>query len=310
MKIMLSGVFSDKPVFRKFLILGGIVAMSSVILLMTGVAAVKLIYGIDPFADAGALADLSNPLVLSAMKVLQVFSTALGMFLVPAIVTAFLFSHQPARYLHIGAIPKLTEILLVVILIFSVAPLINLIYEFNKMLQLPEFMSGVEAWIRAKEDEMEKLTLAFLDMKTTGDLLSNVLVVGLLTALAEEFLFRGVLLRLFREMTGNMHVAILLTAILFSAIHMQFYGFIPRMLLGMLLGYLLWWSGNLWLPVLAHFINNSGAVVFAYIAARNQMPFNHETIGTSVSDLPVLIISALIAGYILFRFKKNAVAAE
>lgn len=284
--------------------------MSSVILLMTGVAAVKLIYGIDPFADAGALADLSNPLVLSAMKVLQVFSTALGMFLVPAIVTAFLFSHQPARYLHIGAIPKLTEILLVVILIFSVAPLINLIYEFNKMLQLPEFMSGVEAWIRAKEDEMEKLTLAFLDMKTTGDLLSNVLVVGLLTALAEEFLFRGVLLRLFREMTGNMHVAILLTAILFSAIHMQFYGFIPRMLLGMLLGYLLWWSGNLWLPVLAHFINNSGAVVFAYIAARNQMPFNHETIGTSVSDLPVLIISALIAGYILFRFKKNAVAAE
>lgn len=284
--------------------------MSSVILLMTGVAAVKLIYGIDPFADAGALADLSNPLVLSAMKVLQVFSTALGMFLVPAIVTAFLFSHQPARYLHIGAIPKLTEILLVVILIFSVAPLINLIYEFNKMLQLPEFMSGVEAWIRAKEDEMEKLTLAFLDMKTTGDLISNVLVVGLLTALAEEFLFRGVLLRLFREMTGNMHVAILLTAILFSAIHMQFYGFIPRMLLGMLLGYLLWWSGNLWLPVLAHFINNSGAVVFAYIAARNQMPFNHETIGTSVSDLPVLIISALIAGYILFRFKKNAVAAE
>jgi hypothetical protein len=277
---------------------------------MTGVAAVKLIYGIDPFADAGALADLSNPLVLSAMKVLQVFSTALGMFLVPAIVTAFLFSHQPARYLHIGAIPKLTEILLVVVLIFSVAPLINLIYEFNKMLQLPEFMSGVEAWIRAKEDEMEKLTLAFLDMKTTGDLLSNVLVVGLLTALAEEFLFRGVLLRLFREMTGNMHVAILLTAILFSAIHMQFYGFIPRMLLGMLLGYLLWWSGNLWLPVLAHFINNSGAVVFAYIAARNQMPFNHETIGTSVSDLPVLIISALIAGYILFRFKKNAVAAE
>lgn len=284
--------------------------MSSVILLMTGVAAVKLIYGIDPFADAGALADLSNPLVLSAMKVLQVFSTALGMFLVPAIVTAFLFSHQPARYLHIGAIPKLTDILLVVILIFSVAPLINLIYEFNKMLQLPEFMSGVEAWIRAKEDEMEKLTLAFLDMKTTGDLLSNVLVVGLLTALAEEFLFRGVLLRLFREMTGNMHVAILLTAILFSAIHMQFYGFIPRMLLGMLLGYLLWWSGNLWLPVLAHFINNSGAVVFAYIAARNQMPFNHETIGTAVSDLPVLIISALIAGYILFRFKKNAVAAE
>ena len=310
MKIMLSGVFSDKPVFRKFLILGGIVAMSSVILLMTGVAAVKLIYGIDPFADAGALADLSNPLVLSAMKVLQVFSTALGMFLVPALVTAFLFSHQPARYLHIGAIPKLTEILLVVVLIFSVAPLINLIYEFNKMLQLPEFMSGVEAWIRAKEDEMEKLTLAFLDMKTTGDLLSNVLVVGLLTALAEEFLFRGVLLRLFREMTGNMHVAILLTAILFSAIHMQFYGFIPRMLLGMLLGYLLWWSGNLWLPVLAHFINNSGAVVFAYIAAHNQMPFNHETIGTSVSDLPVLIISALIAGYILFRFKKNAVAAE
>lgn len=284
--------------------------MSSVILLMTGVAAVKLIYGIDPFADAGALADLSNPLVLSAMKVLQVFSTALGMFLVPAIVTAFLFSHQPARYLHIGAIPKLTDILLVVVLIFSVAPLINLIYEFNKMLQLPEFMSGVEAWIRAKEDEMEKLTLAFLEMKTTGDLLSNVLVVGLLTALAEEFLFRGVLLRLFREMTGNMHVAILLTAILFSAIHMQFYGFIPRMLLGMLLGYLLWWSGNLWLPVLAHFINNSGAVVFAYIAARNQMPFNHETIGTAVSDLPVLIISALIAGYILFRFKKNAVAAE
>lgn len=310
MKIMLSGVFSDKPVFRKFLILGGIVAISSVILLMTGVAAVKLIYGIDPLADAGALSDLSNPTVLAAMKVLQVFSTALGMFLIPALVATFLFSQQPVKYLNAGTAPRFGDIILVVILIFSVAPIINLFYEFNKMLQLPAFLSGAEAWMRAKEDEMEKLTVALLDMKTTGDLLSNVLIIGLLTALAEEFLFRGVLLRLFREMTGNMHVAILLSGILFSAIHMQFYGFIPRMLLGMLFGYLLWWSGNLWLPVIAHFINNSGAVIFAFVAARNEMPFNHETIGTTISDLPVLIISAVVTGYILFRLKKNAAPAD
>ncbi len=227
---MLSGIFEDKPIFRKILILGGISAISSIILLMTGAVVVRFVYGIDVLGDANSLSDLSNKTVMNAMRILQVFSTGLGMFLIPALIAALVFDKKPATYLMVDRMPGIQTFLLTIALVFALMPLINMIYALNQQLILPDFLAGAEAWIKQKEDEMAKLTEAFLKMENAGDLIANILVIGVITAIAEEFLFRGVIQKLFMQLTGNIHVAILLTSILFSAIHVQFYGFFPRLL--------------------------------------------------------------------------------
>ena len=104
-----------------------------------------------------------------------------------------------------------------------------------------------------------------------------------------------------------MHLTVFLTAAIFSAIHMQFYGFLPRMFLGVLFGYMLVWTGNIWVPVLAHFINNGAAVFFAWLAGIKQMPFNQDTIGAEASDLPFALASAAaVIGFMLVIKKTSA----
>jgi membrane protease YdiL (CAAX protease family) len=301
MKIMLSGIFEDKPIFRKILILGGISAISSIILLMTGAVVVRFVYGIDVLGDANSLSDLSNKTVMNAMRILQVFSTGLGMFLIPALIAALVFDKKPASYLMIDRMPGIQTFLLTIALVFALMPLINMIYALNQQLILPDFLAGAEAWIKQKEDEMAKLTEAFLKMENAGDLIANILVIGVITAIAEEFLFRGVIQKLFMQLTGNIHVAILLTSILFSAIHVQFYGFFPRLMLGMLFGYLLVWSGSLWVPVAGHMINNTGAVIFAWYASKHELTFNHETIGSQSGEWWMVLLSLAGSAYFCYR---------
>jgi membrane protease YdiL (CAAX protease family) len=101
-------------------------------------------------------------------------------------------------------------------------------------------------------------------MNHLGDLLLNLLVIAIVPAIGEELLFRGYLQQSFSNWLSNPHVAIIVTAVLFSAIHLHFQAFLPRFILGVLLGYLFYWSGSLWLPILAHFANNAQAVIISY----------------------------------------------
>ena len=105
-------------------------------------------------------------------------------------------------------------------------------------------------------------------MDGIGDLVVNLIIVALLAAVGEELLFRGSMQNIFLEWTKNKHAAVWITAVLFSALHAQFYGFLPRMLLGVVLGYLYIWSGSLWLSMLFHFLNNGLAVLFSYLIAK------------------------------------------
>ena len=105
-------------------------------------------------------------------------------------------------------------------------------------------------------------------------------MVGALTGIGEELTFRGIIQSLVTEKSNNHHIAIWVTAILFSAIHLQFFGFFPRMLLGAFFGYLLVWSGSIWLPIYAHFLNNSMAVVAAYMLNINLTTDEYEKVGT------------------------------
>jgi membrane protease YdiL (CAAX protease family) len=134
---------------------------------------------------------------------------------------------------------------------------IGLLLEWNMMISFPE-------WLLQFDINSEAIVIAFLKMDTIWDLFYTILVVAIVPAIGEELLFRGYLQQKLGNWLSNPHTAILITALLFSAIHFDIQGMIPRFALGVLLGYLFYWSNSLWLPILAHFVNNAQAVIFSY----------------------------------------------
>jgi membrane protease YdiL (CAAX protease family) len=148
-------------------------------------------------------------------------------------------------------------------------PAINLLSYWNQQMELPSWLSGIEEWMKHKETEAEYLTKQFMSATTVSGLLINLFLMAVLPAVSEEITFRGVLQRLLENSKGTVpHAAIWVTALVFSAIHMQFYGFVPRLLMGALFGYALAWTGNLWIPIIMHLTNNAIAVLVYYIANR------------------------------------------
>ena len=135
-------------------------------------------------------------------------------------------------------------------------------------------LNGIEIWMKNSEEKAKVLTDAFTEGDSLGVLFLNLIVIALLAALSEELFFRGVLQKVLIECTRNKHLGVWIGAIIFSAFHMQFYGFLPRMLMGAFLGYLFLWSGSLWLGIFAHFINNGMAVLIIWLINKNVIPEN------------------------------------
>ena len=182
-------------------------------------------------------------------------------------------------------------------------PFIKFTAELNSRLSLPSWLSDVEQWMRNSEDEAARLTEAFLNVKTIPGLAFNLFMVAFLPAIGEELLFRGVIQKIFTRMTRNHHWGIWISAILFSAMHVQFFGFIPRMVLGAVFGYLLVWSGSMWLPMLGHFLNNAIAVTAMFLV-------NNGTIGEGVEDYGstsyyAATISLVIIAALLYLIKRE-----
>ncbi|HEX5001958.1 MAG TPA: CPBP family intramembrane glutamic endopeptidase [Bacteroidia bacterium] len=286
------GIFADKPPYRKFLILVSLVLFSTLVFSMIGMLLARYLYGIDLLTNETLLNDLENPVVLAAMKMLQMVTSGIGMFLLPALFAAIVFDKKPVAYLQLNKRAPAPVQFLTVLLMFSAVPVINALLVFNQAMQLPSFLSGLENWMKTSEENAAVVTEAFLKMKTPVDLVQNLIIVAVLPALGEEFLFRGIIQRLFTDLTGKPVTAILLSAALFSALHLQFYGFLPRFALGILFGFLLIWSGSIWLPVLAHFVNNGAAVLMAWFNRNDALGFNQDTIGTAPGEWVYTLLSA------------------
>ncbi len=166
-------------------------------------------------------------------------------------------------------------------------PFINWLVDINTDLHLPEFLAGLEQWMRESEDKAQKLTDAFLSSGNWGGFLVNLVMIAGLAAIGEELIFRGILVRLFGEWTRNVHLSVIIPAFLFSALHLQFYGFFGRLVLGIILGYLFIWSGSLWVPVIVHFLNNAMAVILSFCTQRGIINTDLETFGSSKSYLVI-----------------------
>ena len=260
------------------------------------------IMGVLTMVAFGVWFFLPNRDGLVGMKWLQLLQSV-ATFLLPALAGAYLWSNTPMQWLHLNKKPSWQEALAAVVVMLLAIPGINLLSAWNQQMVLPEWMSGIEQWMRMQEDAAAQLTEQFLRVDTVGGLLVNIGLMALLPAVGEELTFRGVVQGMF---TRNKHVAIWATAAIFSFVHMQFYGFLPRMLLGAMFGYMLWWTGSLWVPMLMHFVNNCAAVVVAYLA------YNHleegraemlDTIGTEdtillgVFSICIVLIMMVMYGY-------------
>ncbi|MEZ0611544.1 lysostaphin resistance A-like protein [Fibrella sp. WM1] len=192
---------------------------------------------------------------------------------------------------------------LVVVLGIAFMPFNGLLIEWNQHISLPDALKPLEQWMREKEDQAAELTKFLTDFRTVPQLLLAIIVIGVLPAIGEEVLFRGVLQRKFIVWTGNIHAGIWLAAAVFSAIHVQFYGFVPRMLLGALFGYLYVWSGNLWVPILAHFVNNGFTVFMYFLYQNNYTSLNVDD--TESVPATMAIASLLVSVILLVVFRKQ-----
>ena len=292
---MLKGTWENAEPVIKMIIFWGLILVCSAIFSLGGVALCSVVFGTDMMTTSMAISNLNDPQSVSILKFLQIASQ-LGMMIFPALITAWIFSQKPWVYLNAEKSGSFGNYALVLVMMLAAAPLINYLIELNSHLQLPSALKALEDKMRAMEDEAAKITEVFLAMKTRQDLWMNLLMIGLLPAVGEEFLFRGILQRILKDMTGNKHFAVWISAILFSAIHMQFFGFIPRMLLGVFFGYLLIWTGSIWIPVFAHFVNNASAVLVTYFQQHHGLSINPDTIGTEAGQGWMILVSVLVLG--------------
>ncbi len=239
-----------------------------------------------------------DPEILKGLKILQILS-AIVIFIVPAVVFAFLVSRKGLEYLQVNRLGKISVLLLGGIVMFTASPIINFLAEINNHLQLPQWLHSIEEWMKDSEAKDDALTNAFIGHQNFYDLIVNLIMIALVAAISEELFFRGVLQKIIIKLTKNTHAGIWITGAIFSAIHIQFYGFLPRMLMGVYLGYLLVWSGSLWAPVTAHFINNALAVLFAYLEERKIIPDTVEKIGSQGTEYLYIVISLAIVTLLL-----------
>ena len=257
----------------------------------------------------GSMFVFEQPLSVTSLKWIQLFQSA-AMFLLPPLCMAYLWAKAPMQWLQVDKFQSFKVSSMAILLMLVALPAINLLADINQQMALPSFLEPLEAWMKTQEETAKQLTEQFLSVTTYSGLIINILLMALLPAVAEELTFRGVLQRLFQGSNISdfhtvkvPHIAIWVTAILFSAIHMQFYGFLPRMLMGALFGYMLVWTGSLWVPILMHFTNNAMAVILYFVATRAGWDMEKvDAIGTGDTLwLGIVSIVLTIGGIYAFR---------
>ncbi|HEV8515716.1 MAG TPA: CPBP family intramembrane glutamic endopeptidase [Cyclobacteriaceae bacterium] len=235
------------------------------------------------------------------LYIMQGSATLIGLGLLPSL---FWFSVEGKGITSWFAGKKVYGLMLLTTLVMTIAFMItnSVFIDWNSHLSFPESMKGFEDWARDYEERAEALTKYMTNFSSTGEFLIAFLVVAVLPGFGEELVFRGMLQpQLFRA-TKNIHVAIWASAIMFSAFHLQFFGFVPRLLLGALFGYLYYWSGSLFIAMFAHFVNNGFSVLMLYLNQKGVVDMNMES--TDAAPWQAVIIFTLIAVAMLYYFKK------
>ncbi len=307
--MQLRASLSERPPYRKFLIIVGLTLVGAVLFTALATLLCQALFGIDMNSAMAMAGDRDDPQLASAFRLFQLLA-AIGTFIVPSWLAALLFSHDAAQYLGMKVKPAVSACMLAAGILIVAIPLINWMMQLNSSLHLPASMQSLEAWMLASEKQAEKITGLMLGTASWSTLLVNLLVIAVVPAIGEELLFRAVIQKQFIALMNNRVAAVIFTSILFSALHMQFYGFLPRFALGIFLGFLYLQSGSIWLPVWAHFFNNAAAVILTWTASRQKISFNPDTIGTEPGQWVMLVFSMVLTGAGLWWFQRQGEAEK
>ena len=290
----LKALYKDKSSTNKIGILFLIVLLSVFFVSLIALAITNIFF--NDLSNNLTINYLENSSYINYLKLMQLFS-AVALFILPILIYSYLTGFD----LNFRAVRR-QNILLVFAIMLLIPPFISLLLEWNMQIQVPNFF-------RYFDRDTEDLVKAFLKMNNIWDLLYTVLVVAVIPALGEELFFRGYLQKKIGIFLQNSHLSIIITSFLFSAIHLHFHGLIPRFVLGMLLGYLFLWSRSLWVPILAHFINNALAIIFAYPLFRLESG-SYSLFSEEKVDPKIALISLISVVLLLFLYYKNAQKKE
>ena len=284
-----------------------VVVVSFLVFLVFGILTAIPFFGVSEMLNSMSSGEYNTPDAIALLKYFQVMQS-IGLFVVPPFVIAYLYEGKVAEYLQLNKGFNTKSFILATLTVFVLMPFIGFVGEWNSNLELPAFMSGTEDWMRRMETNAEVLIERFIQVESLGGLLFNIFMIAVIPALGEEFLFRGVVQKIFTNMIKNAHWGIWISAIIFSAFHMQFLGFVPRMLLGALFGYMLVWSKTIWLPVLCHFVNNLFGVLALH--AQNQGGEKLSQMGEYAENMSVhwgvAFFSLMLGLLLLIALKKES----
>jgi hypothetical protein len=259
--------------------LGGLLISSAL-----GELIILLIYGTPNMLET------SDP--VTAIRISQTFVT-LGTFLVPSLLFSYCQNRQWFDYNAANRRAPQSMVNMVLILSITLLPVVGLLSAFNQNIMPQE--GAVAEYMRNMEEAANQILELVTSQRSSWDLISNLLVFAVLTGVCEEFLFQGALQPLMMKWTNNPHVGILLTAFIFSVLHFQFYGFIPRFLLGVYLGYLFYWSRSLWLPILAHVLHNALSLMVDFSLQGRGFDTNNMQFTDVRGSIPTAIGCALVS---------------
>lgn len=256
--------------------------------------------------NGGGLEVLTDPTLLlesvsqSQFMIAQVFYTLVFTFLTPWFYLRMLAKKSfrdlsPNRKTTL--IPVLFSVLVTVAFMFFNSILI----EWNAGLSLPEFMSGLEEWMKNTEEQLAETTAMMTTFDSFGAFLLAFVVIAILPGIGEEIMFRGVLQNSLHKWTKNAHIAIWVSGFIFAAIHLQFYGLVPRMMLGVVFGYLYVWSGNLWFPIIAHITNNGLALILTYMYQLNATELDIDDNDAVPKLYSIMGLVAFLGIFYMFR---------
>ena len=285
---MQKGTFENMSSGLQLLMVVVIIGISTIVITLLSYLLAIPVVGLDEFSLSGSTG------ILRYLQISQAFSV----FIIPPVIAAFLFSKTPMKWLWFRKSDSRLIIISLLLFLISI-PLISFLAEFNSSMKFPAFMQSIEQWMRSTEKMNNDLIFKFLDTKQPLIILINIFMIVLIPAFGEEMLFRGTIQPLFQKIFKSQHIAVWVTAFLFSAIHLQFLTFLPRFILGAMLGYLLVYGKSLWYPIVGHFINNfTSLIVFYYYRATK--PEINPLEPSSGDFNSIIILSSFAVTILLF----------
>ena len=293
----LKGYFSNTHLLSKFFLLFSLIIISYIIHTLLAIFTVYL-----SFEDGVNLCfppyDLSSVVSVNVAKIIQ-FLGSIGFFITPILIYGYLVNFEFNFKKSISR----QSILIVLVIMVLITPLVSFLLEWNMAINVPD-------WISEYDKKSDDIVLAFLKMNNYWDLVFNIIILAIIPAIGEELLFRGLLQQSLIKKIGDIHIAIFITALIFSAFHLHFSGLFPRILLGLVLGYLFYWSKSLWIPIIAHFLNNAMFVVVSYpdFKSFNFIQNDQHLDSSIVNDTSIYLafFSFISVMLLMFLFYKNS----